>query len=101
MPGKGIYSPCKTSEFRLPNKRWHVSRSFVDCNTYGIVYIYLCECGSFYLVKMIRPFIKRIEEHVYAISFEDLSTTFGYHAAKFHKYADFKFKFAALDRVVG
>ncbi|CAH2324776.1 Hypothetical predicted protein, partial [Pelobates cultripes] len=41
-------------------------RQFFNCNTTGIVYLLTCKCGLKYVGKTIRPFKKRIMEHVHS-----------------------------------
>lgn len=56
------------TEFVLPNGQVFTPRFHVDCNTPGIVYLITCVCGAFYVGKTIRPFRKRINDHMYYLS---------------------------------
>lgn len=83
--------------FPLPNVRINVLQHHITCQTQGVIYIIFCQCGTFYVGKTIRPFWRRIKDHVYYATSGLLNTTMGYRIAFKHKFNPMVFKFAALD----
>lgn len=53
------------ASFMLPNGVTHVVKHHISCQTRGVIYIILCQCGAFYVGKTIRPFWKRMKDHMY------------------------------------
>lgn len=56
------------------------------CHTQVIVYLFTCECGSFYVGKTMREFWHRIYDHTYAIEIGDLYSPISRHAGINHQY---------------
>lgn len=48
----------------LPNGHTHSLWHHVSCQTRGVIYIIFCQNGAFYVGKTIRPFWRRIKDHV-------------------------------------
>lgn len=87
------------SPILLPNGDTHPIRHHISCQMRGVIYIIFCQCGAFYVGKTIRPFWKRMKDHVYYATNGLLNTTINHHVAFRHKYHPQVFKFAALDHV--
>lgn len=90
-------SNCKT--FRLPKGAQFVPRHFVHCATLGVVFLLSCTCGDFYVGKTIKPFNKRISDHIRDNKIGNLKTPIGRHAAFKHGHKDCRVTFKALDHV--
>lgn len=72
---------------------------FVDCTTSAVILLWLCQCGSVYVSKTIRPFQIHICEHLYATPICDLLSPIGRHRALQHEYRPLNMLFTALDKV--
>lgn len=79
-------------------RKWFC-KHYVDCTTEGIVYLWMCECGSYYVGKTIRSFQVRAREHLYAINICDLLSPLGRHRVYPHGYRPIRVCFTALNRV--
>lgn len=58
----------------------------VECTTKGVIYLWLCECGSYYVEKTIRAFQIWIREHLCAAKICDLFSPIDRHRALHHEY---------------
>lgn len=74
-------------------------KHYVDCMTSGVIYLWLCECGCYYIDKTIREFCIRVRKHLYAIDLCNLLSPLGCHRAMDHGYKQIWVCFTALDRV--
>lgn len=72
---------------------------YVDCTTKGVIYLWLCECGNYYVGKTLRAFKIRIKAHLYASKICDLLSPIGRHRALHHEYRPIRMLFTALDHV--
>lgn len=81
----------------LPNgqmfKAWH----YVNCKTCSVVYLMLCDCGSFYVGKTNVEFWRRIYRHIRSIQVCDAELPLGRHVAVLHGGQFPRVKFLALD----
>lgn len=82
----------------LAPTRWSC-KHYVDCTTLGVIYLWMCECCSYYLGKTIRPFQIRAHKHLYAINICDLLSPLGRHRAHHHAYQPIRLWFTALEWV--
>lgn len=73
----------------LPNGHTHTLQHHITCQTRGVLYV----------DKTIRPFWKRIKDHVYYATNGIVNTTMGNHVAFKHKYDSGVFKFTAFNRI--
>lgn len=84
----GDYAQCPYFDTRkiiiLPNGQIWQPMHYVNCKTSGIVYMFICPCGAFYIGKTKREFARRIQDHMYAVSIGDLYSPIGKHVHK-HK----------------
>lgn len=69
------------------------------CQTKEVIYIIFCRCEAFYIGKTIRPFWKRVKDHVYYANSGLLNTTMGHHVVLKHQYDPLVLKFSALNRI--
>lgn len=74
------------SSFRLPNGHIHSLKHHVTCFTKGIIYIILCQCGTFYNVKTIRLFWKYKKDHMYYDTAGILNNPIRHHITLKHNY---------------
>lgn len=72
---------------------------YVDFTTKGVISLWFCECGSYYVGKTIRAFQVCIREHLYASRICDLLSSIGRHRAICHEYRYINMFFTALDHV--
>lgn len=49
--------------FLLPNSKHHEVKQEINCHTLGIIYLFTCICGCFYISKTKRQCRKRIADH--------------------------------------
>lgn len=64
-----------------------------------VIYLWLCECGCYYIDKTSREFCIRVRKHLYAIDICNLLSSLGCHRAMDHGYKQIWVCFTALDRV--
>lgn len=79
------------SPFQLPNGRIHSLKHHATCQTKGVIYITLCQCGAFYVCKTMRPLWKRMKDHYYYATVGNLNTPIGHHIAFQHNYHPYVF----------
>lgn len=83
----------------FPNGKTWRPRHFVNCKTQGIVYMFICPCGAFYIGKTKHEFRKRMQGHFNAAILGNIDSPIGKHVALFHYYKVPDFKFMALNRI--
>lgn len=84
---------------KLPDGSVWKTKHFVNCNTSGVIYMFVCPCGAFYIEKTRGEFRIRMREHIYAANIGDLDSPIVFHIARVHKCKTTTFKFIALDGV--
>lgn len=81
----------------LPNGEKFKSKHFVNCRTAGVVYLLLCECGCYYVVKTKLELWWRIYWHIVSINKKDPGLPLGRHSHAVHRDRTPKVRFLALD----
>lgn len=88
----GLCRQCpyiKTSKnFVLPNGKHFKPRHFVNCSTFGVVYLIRSSCGGLHVGKTIRTRAKTTSKHVRDIKTGNLDRPLRRHAAFCHGYKD-------------
>lgn len=88
-----------TKAFMLPNGKAFSHCNFVSCTILAVIYLLLCPCGDFNIGKTLRPFWKRIYEHVRDTDCGNLDSPLGWHAAFKHDHKKFLVQFVALEHI--
>lgn len=88
-----------TKNVTLPNGCLFKPHHFANCRTPGVVYMLLCECGSFYIGKTIQEFWRRAYRHILSLQQCDPDLPLGRHATKMHGGKFPHITFLILDRV--
>lgn len=52
--------------YMLPDGTQFRSKHYTDRTTQGVVYLFRCPCGGFYIGKTICPLARRFYEHIFA-----------------------------------
>lgn len=78
------------------NRELFVPKFHADCDTQGIVYLMLCQCGAFYVGKTTRHFRYRFKDHVYYSANGKMVTTVSRHLDLYHKFNVSLVSFIAL-----
>lgn len=68
----------------LPNGERYSPRHFANCNTPGVVYLLLCDCGCFYVGKTAQEFWLRAYRHLASMQTCNPSLPLGRHVTNVH-----------------
>lgn len=82
----------------VSGKLWTCAH-FVDCATQGVMDLWLCGCGSYYIGKTAQAFRINIMEHLYAANICDPLSPIGRHRAIQHGYRPTQMSFTVLDHI--
>ncbi|OCT79041.1 hypothetical protein XELAEV_18030137mg, partial [Xenopus laevis] len=76
--------PSKDFRGRLNPRRFKI-HFYANCGTNNVIYLITCSCGLQYVVKTIRPFRKRLSEHLSCVSCKDSSSAEAKHLIECHQ----------------
>lgn len=85
--------------FVLPNGRVFKLQHFANCKTSGVIYLFQCQCLSFYVGKTKLEFWKRAGRHIKSITKANPELPLGRHVRDFQAGKIPTFSFLILDRV--
>lgn len=73
-------------EITLSDEYDYRSCFLASCQSVGVVYIMLCDCGAFYVGKTKRQFFHWIRDHVRLVSKSKMETPISCHMGLFHAF---------------
>lgn len=96
--GKCSFCPWlkEGNSFILPNGEKFILKFYADCDTKGVVYLMMCQCGAFYVGKTIRHLRCRIRDHIYYSGEGKMITAVSRHLDLYHKFNTSLVSFIAL-----